>query len=73
MNLVLKCLSIENPECVRCSVCVQSYPIGVPTFGRIDRKTGTVLHTGYDYGVYMSPEIFPENVLTVSKSSFTLT
>ena len=30
-------------------------------------------YTSGDYGVYVSPEIFPENVLTVSKSSFTLT
>jgi len=30
--------AMEDPECVRCSACVQGCPTGVLTFGRIDNK-----------------------------------
>jgi ferredoxin len=28
---------MEDPECVRCSACVQSCPTGVLSFGRFDK------------------------------------
>jgi len=34
---------MEDPECVRCSACVQSCPTGVLQFGQINRKTGDVI------------------------------
>jgi ferredoxin len=46
MNFANKGLPMEDPECVRCSACVQSCPTGVLQFGRINRKTGELL--GYD-------------------------
>ena len=35
MNFANKGRPMEDPECVRCSACVQSCPTGVLTFGRI--------------------------------------
>ena len=43
MNFANKGLPMEDPECVRCSACVQSCPTGVLTFGQIDRKTGQII------------------------------
>ena len=43
MNFANKGLPMEDPECVRCSACVQSCPTGVLQFGQIDRKTGNVI------------------------------
>ena len=34
---------MEDPECVRCSACVQSCPTGVLQFGAIDPATGRIL------------------------------
>jgi len=36
MNFANKGLPMEDPECVRCSACVQMCPTGVLTFGRLD-------------------------------------
>jgi polyferredoxin len=43
MNFANKGLPMADPECVRCSACVQSCPTGVLEFGQIDRKTGEVI------------------------------
>jgi NosR/NirI family transcriptional regulator, nitrous oxide reductase regulator len=43
MNFANKGLPMADPECVRCSACVQSCPTGVLTFGQVDPKSGTVL------------------------------
>jgi ferredoxin len=43
MNFANKGLPMADPECVRCSACVQSCPTGVLSFGQVDRKTGEVL------------------------------
>ena len=34
MNFANKGLPMEDPECVRCSACVQACPTGVLAFGR---------------------------------------
>jgi NosR/NirI family transcriptional regulator, nitrous oxide reductase regulator len=36
---------MEDPECVRCSACVQVCPTGTLQFGEIDPKTGQILRT----------------------------
>jgi NosR/NirI family nitrous oxide reductase transcriptional regulator len=36
MNFANKGMPMEDPECVRCSACVQMCPTGVLTFGRLD-------------------------------------
>ena len=46
MNFANKGMPMADPECVRCSACVQSCPTGVLSFGQVDPKTGVVL--GYD-------------------------
>ena len=38
MNFANKGLPMADPQCVRCSACVQSCPTGVLTFGRVDRN-----------------------------------
>jgi len=43
MNFANKGLPMADPECVRCSACVQGCPTGVLSFGQIDRRTGAVL------------------------------
>ena len=45
MNFANKGLPMADPECVRCSACVQSCPTGTLTFGQVDRRTGAVLST----------------------------
>ena len=45
MNFANKGLPMEDPECVRCSACVQSCPTGVLTFGEIDLETGERLRS----------------------------
>lgn len=40
MSFANKGLPMEDPQCVRCSACVQSCPTGTLQFGRINRKTG---------------------------------
>jgi len=37
MNFANKGLPMQDPECVRCSACVQQCPTGVLSFGRYDR------------------------------------
>ena len=44
INFANKGLPMEDPECVRCSACVQMCPTGVLSFGRVDRA-GNVLGT----------------------------
>jgi thioredoxin reductase/ferredoxin len=46
MNFANKGLPMEDPQCVRCSACVQSCPTGVLQFGRVAPGTGEVL--GHD-------------------------
>jgi ferredoxin len=36
---------MEDPQCVRCSACVQSCPTGVLSFGQVDRQTGEPIRT----------------------------
>jgi ferredoxin len=36
MNFANKGLPMADPECVRCSACVQVCPTGVLTFGQVD-------------------------------------
>ena len=38
MNFANKGLPMQDPECVRCSACVQSCPTCVLRFGQVDRK-----------------------------------
>ena len=45
MNFANKGLPMEDPECVRCSACVQSCPTGVLTFGRLDSSGAPLLDT----------------------------
>jgi ferredoxin len=42
MNFANKGLPMKDPECVRCSACVQSCPTGVLAFGQAD-KDGKVI------------------------------
>jgi len=43
MNFANKGLPMADPECVRCSACVQSCPTGVLAFGQADPKSGELL------------------------------
>jgi len=43
MNFANKGLPMADPECVRCSACVQSCPTGVLEFGQVDTSSGEVL------------------------------
>ncbi len=43
MNFANKGLPMADPECVRCSACVQGCPTGVLSFGRVDPRTGLEL------------------------------
>jgi ferredoxin len=42
MNFANKGLPMNDPECVRCSACVQSCPTGVLQFGQVDRAGETI-------------------------------
>ena len=42
MNFANKGIPMEDPECVRCSACVQSCPTGVLNFGRLDGNGGAI-------------------------------
>ncbi len=44
MSFANKGLPMADPQCVRCSACVQECPTGTLTFGRIDPKTGATIH-----------------------------
>ena len=37
MNFANKGKHMEDPECVRCSACVQTCPTGVLQFGQVDK------------------------------------
>jgi ferredoxin len=37
MNFANKGLAMEDPQCVRCSACVQSCPTGVLSFGYVGK------------------------------------
>ena len=43
MSFANKGMPMRDPECVRCSACVQSCPTGVLTFGQVDRKTNRTI------------------------------
>jgi Fe-S-cluster-containing hydrogenase component 2 len=43
MSFANKGLPMADPECVRCSACVQACPTGVLEFGQIDPRTGDVV------------------------------
>jgi NosR/NirI family nitrous oxide reductase transcriptional regulator len=43
MNFANKGLPMQDPQCVRCSACVQSCPTGVLSFGRYDNNGLVVL------------------------------
>lgn len=43
MSFANKGKPMTDPQCVRCSACVQTCPTGTLTFAEIDRKTSTVL------------------------------
>jgi ferredoxin len=43
MSFANKGLPMEDPECVRCSACVQSCPTGVLSFGAVERRSGKVI------------------------------
>ncbi len=43
MNFANKGLPMEDPQCVRCSACVQECPTGVLAFGHEDHDGGIVL------------------------------
>jgi ferredoxin len=43
MNFANKGLPMEDPECVRCSACVQQCPTGVLSFGRYDNERKIIL------------------------------
>ena len=45
MNFANKGLPMADPECVRCSACVQSCPTGVLSFGQVDPRTGKELRS----------------------------
>ena len=42
MNFANKGLPMADPQCVRCSACVQSCPTGVLSFGQVDSNGGTI-------------------------------
>jgi polyferredoxin len=42
MNFANKGLPMADPQCVRCSACVQSCPTGVLWFGQVDRNGNTI-------------------------------
>jgi thioredoxin reductase/ferredoxin len=43
MSFANKGLPMADPECVRCSACVQSCPTGVLSFGQVDHEDGRVI------------------------------
>ena len=45
MNFANKGLPMSDPECVRCSACVQSCPTGTLTFGQVSPRTGDPIRT----------------------------
>ncbi len=62
MNFANKGLPMDDPECVRCSACVESCPTGVLQFGQVDRKTGEVIKVD---GLAASPVLMNENKLLI--------
>ncbi len=45
MHYAQQGLPMDDPQCVRCSACVQSCPTAVLSFGQIDRRSGQVIST----------------------------
>ena len=45
MTFASKGQPMVDPQCVRCSACVQTCPTGTLSFAEIDRKTSTVIRT----------------------------
>ena len=43
MSFANKGLPMADPECVRCSACVQSCPTGTLSFGQVDPRTGETI------------------------------
>lgn len=56
---------MDDPECVRCSACVQSCPTGVLQFGQIDTKTGQTLKVD---GLAASPVLMKESAVSISEN-----
>ena len=42
MNFANKGLAMQDPQCVRCSACVQECPTGTLSFGQADRTARPV-------------------------------
>jgi thioredoxin reductase/ferredoxin len=42
MSFAHQGVPMADPQCVRCSACVQSCPTGVLSFGRVDRRGGLI-------------------------------
>ena len=42
MNFANHGLPMRDPECVRCSACVESCPTGVLQFGQVDRRGAVI-------------------------------
>ena len=43
MNFANKGLPMEDPQCVRCSACVQMCPTGVLSFGQVDARSNVTI------------------------------
>jgi ferredoxin len=43
MNFANKGMPMEDPECVRCSACVQECPTGTLGFGRLGKEDEWIL------------------------------
>lgn len=65
MNFANKGLPMADPQCVRCSACVQECPTGVLQFGQINRKTGVVIKKDPAW-LAASPVLIRESELTIN-------
>lgn len=69
MSFANKGAPMADPQCVRCSACVQQCPTGVLSFGTIDRATGEP--TGVDPSwLAASPVTIAEGEITVNGKKF---
>ena len=44
MSFAQKGEPMNDPQCVRCSACVETCPTGVLEFGQVQPNTGEVIH-----------------------------
>jgi len=65
MNFANKGLAMADPQCVRCSACVESCPTGVLEFGQINPKTGQVIRKDPAW-LAASPVLIRESEVTVN-------